>query len=87
MNKLANKIAVGTGASKGIGADIAVEAEVQKLFQAVKELFGRVDLLVNHAGIYSFAPLDAITPADFHSMFDTNVLGTLLTPAPRVPST
>jgi len=121
MTKLANKIAVATGASKGIGAaiarqfaaegatvvvnyatsregadkvvadivnaggkavaigaNVAVESEVQKLFQAVKELFGRVDLLVNNAGIYSFAPLAEITPASFRAMFDTNVLGTLL---------
>jgi 3-oxoacyl-[acyl-carrier protein] reductase len=121
MNKLANKIAVVTGASKGIGAaiarqfaaegatvvvnyatsregadkvvaditaaggtavaigaDIGVEADVQKLFQAVKELHGRVDVLVNNAGVYSFAPLGEITPADFRAMYETNVLGTLL---------
>ena len=121
MSKLANKIAVVTGASKGIGAAIArqfaaegatvvvnyatsradadkvvadivaaggkavaiganvgVEADVQKLFAAVKELFGRVDVLVNNAGVYSFEPLSEITPANFRAMFDTNVLGTLL---------
>ena len=121
MNKLANKIAVVTGASKGIGAaiarqlaaegatvvvnyatsragadkvvadiaaaggravaigaDIGVEAEVQALFRAVKEQYGRVDVLVNNAGIYSFEPLGEITPANFRAMFDTNVLGTLL---------
>ena len=121
MNKLANKIAVVTGASKGIGAAIArqlaaegatvvvnyatsragadkvvadiaaaggravaiganigVEAEVQALFRAVKEQYGRVDVLVNNAGIYSFEPLGEITPANFRAIFDTNVLGTLL---------
>jgi len=121
MNKLANKIAVVTGASKGIGAavarqfaaegatvvvnyatsragadkvvadivdaggkavaigaDIGVEAEVRQLFQSVKERFGRVDLLVNNAGIYAFAPLAEITPAAFQSIYQTNVLGTLL---------
>ena len=121
MNKLANKIAVVTGASKGIGAAIArqfaaegatvvvnyatsragadavvadivaaggqavaiganigVEAEVRRLFQAVKERFGRVDLLVNNAGVYSFSSLGEITPDGFRAIYDTNVLGTLL---------
>ena len=66
------------GKAVAIGANVGVEADVQKLFAAVKELFGRVDLLVNNAGVYSFEPLDAITPANFRAMFDTNVLGTLL---------
>ena len=121
MNKLANKIAVVTGASKGIGAaiarqfaaegatvvvnyatsregadkvvadiveaggkavaigaNVAVEADVRKLFQAVEELYGRVDLLVNNAGIYSFGPLAEITPEGFRALYETNVLGTLL---------
>jgi 3-oxoacyl-[acyl-carrier protein] reductase len=121
MNKLANKIAVVTGASKGIGAAIArqfaaegatvvvnyatsrtdadkvvadiaaaggralaiganvgVEADVRKLFQAVRERFGRVDLLVNNAGVYSFSSLGEITPEGFRAIYETNVLGTLL---------
>ena len=66
------------GKAVAIGANIGVEADVRKLFQAVKELYGRVDLLVNNAGVYSFEPLAEITPANFKAMFDTNVLGTLL---------
>jgi 3-oxoacyl-[acyl-carrier protein] reductase len=30
---------------------------------------------VNNAGIYKFAPLDQITPEEFHKHFDLNVLG------------
>ena len=34
---------------------------------------------MNNAGIYEFAPLDAITPEHFHKQFNLNVLGLLLT--------
>lgn len=119
--KLAGKVAVVTGASKGIGASIAqhlaaegaaivvnyssskegadrvvkeitskggkavaVQAnvakleEIQHLFTETKKAFGRLDVLVNNAGIYEFAPLEEVTPAHFHKMFDLNVLGLLL---------
>ena len=77
-DKVVADIVAAGGKAVAIGANVGVEADVRKLFAAVKELFGRVDLLVNNAGVYSFEPLDAITPANFRAMFDTNVLGTLL---------
>lgn len=122
MSKLANKVAVVTGASKGIGAGvakglaaagasvvvnyassregadrvvadikaiggnaIAVRADVSKatdvdrLFTETKKAFGRVDVLVNNAGVYQFAPLADITEEQFHRQFNTNVLGMILT--------
>ncbi len=121
MKKLANKVAVVTGASKGIGAGIArslaaegaavvvnyasskedadrvvgeiterggkaiaVQAdvskapEVRRLFAETKKAYGRLDVLVNNAGVYEFAPLEGITEEQFHRQFDTNVLGVLL---------
>ncbi len=77
-DKVVADIVAAGGKAVAIGANVGVEADVQKLFQAVKELFGRVDLLVNNAGIYEFAPLAEITPAAFRSIYETNVLGTLL---------
>ena len=35
-------------------------------------------MLVNNAGIYEFAPVDAVTPEHFHKQFNLNVLGLLL---------
>jgi 3-oxoacyl-[acyl-carrier protein] reductase len=120
-NKLSGKVAVVTGASKGIGAEVArrladegaavvvnyassragadrvvaeitgkggravaVQADVanpedvRRLFAEAKRAFGRLDVLVNNAGVYDFAPLEAITPEHYHRQFDLNVLGLIL---------
>ncbi len=122
MSKLKNKVAVVTGASKGIGAeiakalaaegaavvvnyasskegadrivaeitskggkavavqgDVAKAADVKRLFEETKKQFGTLDVLVNNAGVYEFAPLEAVTEENFHRLFNTNVLGVLLT--------
>jgi 3-oxoacyl-[acyl-carrier protein] reductase len=121
MKKLTNRVAVVTGASKGIGAgiakslaaegaavvvnyassktdadrvvseitaqggkavavqgDVSKASDVQRLFAETKTAFGKLDVLVNNAGIYRFAPLDQITEEQFHQQFNTNVLGLLL---------
>ena len=121
MGKLKDKVAVVTGASKGIGAgiakalaaegaavvvnyasskdgadrvvadivqkggkavavqgDVAKAADVQRIFGETKKAFGKVDVLVNNAGVYEFAPLDQITEQQFHRQFNTNVLGLIL---------
>jgi len=121
MNDLKDKVAVVTGASKGIGAgiarslaaagakvvvnyaasrdaadrvvadikgkggeaiavkaDVAKAADVARLFAETKKAFGRIDVLVNNAGVYLFQPLDDITEEEFHRQFNTNVLGTVL---------
>jgi 3-oxoacyl-[acyl-carrier protein] reductase len=120
--KLEGKVAVVTGASKGIGAsianhladegaavvvnyasskqgadrvvaeitgkggravavqgDVSKREDIKRLFAEAKKAFGRVDVLVNNAGIYEFAPLEEITPEHFHKQFDLNVLGLILT--------
>jgi 3-oxoacyl-[acyl-carrier protein] reductase len=39
---------------------------------------GKPNLLVNNAGVYQFGPFESLTEQDFHSHFDTNVLGAIL---------
>src|SRR5712691_7632441 len=48
------------------------------MFAETKRQFGKLDVLVNNAGVYEFAGLEEITEEQFHRLFNTNVLGLLL---------
>jgi NAD(P)-dependent dehydrogenase (short-subunit alcohol dehydrogenase family) len=59
--------------------DVSDPAQVEALFNAATERFGRVDLLFNNAGINAPAvPLDELDAAQIKAVIDTNVLGPLL---------
>ncbi|HEY2787516.1 MAG TPA: glucose 1-dehydrogenase [Fimbriiglobus sp.] len=66
------------GKAAAIHANVAKEADVIRLFAETKKTFGRLDVLVNNAGIYQFAPIADVTVELFHKQFDLNVLGLLL---------
>lgn len=128
MNKLKDKVAIVTGASKGIGAGIArrlaadgarvvvnyassrdgadavVEAitaaggqavavradvtsktDVEALVRTAIAQYGRLDIVVNNAGVYQFARIEATTEALYRQQFDINVLGPLLVAGAAAP--
>jgi 3-oxoacyl-[acyl-carrier protein] reductase len=60
------------------GADVADDAACRRMVDAAHARFGRIDALVNNAGITSFAGSanwDALDPAVFHRIYDVNVVG------------
>lgn len=65
------------GKAIAVKADVAKAADVRHLFEATKEAFGTVDVLVNNAGVYQFQPLEDVTEDEFHRQFNINVFGTL----------
>jgi 3-oxoacyl-[acyl-carrier protein] reductase len=66
------------GKAVAIQADLSRPDDIKRLFAQTKAAYGKVDVLVNNAGIYEFSPLDSITPEHFHKQFNLNVLGLLL---------
>ncbi len=76
--RVVSEIKAKGGKAVAIQGDVAKAKDVQRLFAEAKKAFGRLDVLVNNAGVYEFAPLDQITEEQFHRMFDTNVLGLIL---------
>jgi len=67
------------GAAIAVQADVSRQADIERLFSETQKAFGRLDTLVNNAGVYEFAPLDGTTEDLFHKHFNLNVLGLLLT--------
>lgn len=65
------------GKAVAVQADIRERAGVHALFEAA-EAFGPVNVLVNNAGIYEFAPLDAVDEGHIDRQFDVNVKALLL---------
>lgn len=67
------------GRALAIAADVSRELEVERLFARVDAELGRVDALVNNAGVVDVqARVDAMSEARIRRMFEINVLGSFL---------
>ena len=54
------------GKAIAVGADVSKVADVARLFKEVDSAFGRLDVLVNNAGVFRFGAFDKITEESFH---------------------
>ncbi len=69
----------------GIQGDVAKLADIDKIYAAVKEQKGKVDIVFANAGIGEFAPLGQITEEHFDKHFAINVKGLLFTVQKALP--
>ncbi len=77
------------GRAEAFAGDVAKPADARGMVRSTVDAFGRLDVLVNAAGIGTYQTLDKIDEDHYRSIFDTNVLGTLMTmqaAAPHLPS-
>ena len=73
----------------GVRVDVSQEADLAALATAVLERYGRIDALVNNAGIFSSLvpkPFEEIDVAEWRRVYDVNVLGMFLATRAVVPA-
>lgn len=68
-----------------VEADVTRVADIERLYAAVKERFGRVDVVVANAGINILGPVDAVDEASFDQLINTNVKGVFFTVQKALP--
>lgn len=73
------------GSAISVRADVRSKREVDALVKSAIDHFGRLDIVVNNAGIYQFARIEDTTEALYRRQFDLNVLGPLLVTGAAVP--
>jgi len=69
----------------GVTGDVSKSADLDKLYTAVEEQQGKLDIVFANAGIGEFAPLGQITEAHFDKQFNVNVKGLLFTVQKALP--
>jgi len=72
---VAARIEAAGGSAKPYVANLSKVDEIAKLVAAVKAEFGRIDILVNSAGLFYPTPVGGTSEADYDRMMDINVKG------------
>jgi len=75
LDALVQRITDDGGEALALACDVADEAQVNAAVQAVQDKWGRLDILVNSAGIAVLGPVLGADTSEWRSVFDVNVLG------------
>ena len=78
-DRVVKEITDNGGIAISVQADVSKEADVTRLFEEAKKVFGTLDILVNNAVFQQFLPVEQVSVETFHQHFNVNVLGPILT--------
>jgi NADP-dependent 3-hydroxy acid dehydrogenase YdfG len=85
LEKIAADIRAAGGKAEVLATDVTKKEQVQALIDTAVRVFGRVDVLINNAGLMSIAPLDEVKVDEWDRMIDINVKGVLYGIAAALP--
>ena len=73
------------GRARAVQGDFSKEDDIRRVFATIGDTAGTLDVLVNNAGVYGYAPIEHVTLEDIHRQFGLNVTGLLLSTKAAVP--
>lgn len=85
LETIVKDIQAAGGKALFVTADVTRQAEVDRLVQKAVDTYGRIDVLINNAGIMPIAPLALCKVSEWERMIDINVKGVLYGIAAALP--
>ncbi len=85
LKELVAEIEKEGGTAKYQITDVTSRAQVEALAKATHQAYGRIDVLVNNAGLMPLSPLDAVKVDEWEKMVDVNIKGVLFGVAAVLP--
>lgn len=85
INALAKELAGSEGNAIAVQTDVTQCEQVKKLVEAAVEKYGRIDVMINNAGLMPHSPLDRLKIDDWDRMIDVNIKGVLYGIAAALP--
>ncbi|MFC4972972.1 SDR family oxidoreductase [Halomonas beimenensis] len=85
IDALAKELTEAGHQALAMATDVTDKAQVTRLVDVAVEHFGKVDVLINNAGLMPLAPLEALKVDEWDQMIDVNLKGTLYGIAAALP--
>ena len=85
LEALVHEITSSGGVARALATDVTSRSDVMALADTAVEEFGRLDVLINNAGIMPLSPLANLTVEEWDRMIDVNVKGVLYGIAAALP--